>query len=309
MRTRKFKVQPNFLTAGSDVPRAGEGVPAGGREIHRRPSAVEVFVANGIPFPEGASATFIPAANLLIVHNTKENLDLVEALLEELHSRTPTNVHATLFIAQASSETLRGIVTTTTALADHTPALAALEKLTEEGSAQIPVVLRFETRSGQRATIGSGVAYAYAGDLLPVPPRETDAAKDGNPSPKAGTPPAPSQTLSAEILRRLVGTRVELDPVIGPDGHTVDVNFALEHHFAPPALPKSAPAGAGAQGTLVELPGAEFHCAKVTSAITLGSGTTKLIGVWKAEGAPELEGKDVMQAAFLRVDVVPVRKE
>jgi hypothetical protein len=194
-------------------------------------------------------------------------------------------------------------------VADHASALATLEKLADGGSAQIPVVLRFETRSGQRATTESGVLHAYAGDLVPVSPRETHAAKDGDAPPKGGTSPAASQTLSVEILRRLVGTRVELDPVIGPDGHTVDVNFALEHHFAPPALPKSAPAEAGAQDTRVELPGAEFHCAKVTSAITLDSGTIKLIGVWKAEGAPELEGKDVMQAAFLRVDVVPVRKE
>jgi hypothetical protein len=36
---------------------------------------------------------------------------------------------------------------------------------------------------------------------------------------------------------------------------------------------------------------------------------TKLIGIWPAEGGAEQKGEDVMQAAFLRVDVVTLRKE
>jgi hypothetical protein len=99
-----------------------------------------------------------------------------------------------------------------------------------------------------------------------------------------------------------------VDPVILPDARTIDVSLTLEHHFAPATL-SAAPDGAASQGKLVELPGAEFHFAKVACDITLQSGTTKLLAVWKPNGAPEFEVKDVLQAAFLRVDLVPAEKK
>jgi len=41
----------------------------------------EVFESLGVPFPEGALAQVLPGGNL-IVRNTKENMELVDALIE-----------------------------------------------------------------------------------------------------------------------------------------------------------------------------------------------------------------------------------
>jgi hypothetical protein len=169
MQTRRFKIPPDFLTS-----MAGD-IPAEVREAPRRPTALDVLKNQGIPFPDGATAIYIPAAAALIVRNTEANLALVEAYMADVMRRTPLSIHATLFIAQAGSEAIRGMVAETADSPDHASALAKLEKLAAEDGAQFPVVLRFETRSGQRATIESGVMHAYAEDL-----RAEGAAKIDN---------------------------------------------------------------------------------------------------------------------------------
>jgi hypothetical protein len=303
MRTQRFKVPPNFLNSSAERdPPADPLSAAPTPPPAKRITAVDVLMAQGIQFPPGASAKYFPGTNTLVVRNTEIALSQVEAFTDEICKRTPLTVQITLFIAQADAKTLRASVSGTAAEADHGKELADLEKLAAEGGAQIPVILRYESRSGQRATLECGTMHAYAGDLEEVPRKTGDAAKPKGPGPKDEAPPLSSKTVSAPILERMAGTRMELDPVIGPDGMTLDVNLSMEHHFAPPTLPV-APAKVNAAGKQVELPGAIFHCANLTSTLTLYSGMTKLLGVWKAEG-PEFEGKDVLQAAFLRLDLV-----
>jgi hypothetical protein len=303
MRTQRFKVPPNFLRGGGSAPAppADPFAPVE-RTPHGRLTAVDMLMANGIQFPSGASAKYFPGTNTLVVRNTELGLSQVEALTDEINKILPRAVQFTLFIAQAGAKTLRASVGAMATKADHGKELADLEKLAAQGVAQIPVILRYETRSGQRATLDSGTMHKYAGDLQEEPRKAADAKKPEDPPAKDEGAASSSKIVSAPIRRRMVGTRIEIDPVIGPDGVTLDINLSMEHHFAAPTLP-AAPAKVNAAGKQLELPGAIFHCANLTSAVTLYSGMTKLLGVWKAEG-PDFEGKDVMQAAFLRVDLV-----
>ncbi|QIF00765.1 hypothetical protein [Roseimicrobium sp. ORNL1] len=80
MYTRTFKVPPDFLTHQEVSPPAG-GPDAG---LAARPAANSMLTSNGIPFPEGGSATFIPATSQLIVRNTQSSLDLVESYVNAL---------------------------------------------------------------------------------------------------------------------------------------------------------------------------------------------------------------------------------
>jgi hypothetical protein len=88
---------------------------------------------------------------------------------------------------------------------------------------------------------------------------------------------------------RAAGTSFEIDPVLGPDGQAVDLNVVLEHHYAPAEASPSA---------------SRLLNARMVSAFTMLSGTSRMVGIWKPEGAPALESRDLMQAALLRVDVV-----
>ena len=107
---------------------------------------------------------------------------------------------------------------------------------------------------------------------------------------------------------RPVGSRLEIDPVLGPDGHTMDLNLAPEYQHALPALPSfdvSAPASTYNVQSLRPV----FHVSKLSTAITMSSGMTRLLGVWKPEGTPEFDKGDILQAAFIKADVVRIVRE
>ena len=98
--TREFRVAPNFISNTSAVPQTlgGGALDQGavsataastrdntgaGSAVINRQGADEFLKASGVQFPPGASATYLPATSKLIVRNTQENIDLVEALVNE----------------------------------------------------------------------------------------------------------------------------------------------------------------------------------------------------------------------------------
>jgi len=92
MVTRTYSVPPDFLaTGGGDLgtaaapadPFAAGGAAASSGLIARK-TAKQILEAQGITFPEGASASFNPATGQIVVRNTQPNLDLVEATVEPL---------------------------------------------------------------------------------------------------------------------------------------------------------------------------------------------------------------------------------
>ena len=93
MTTRQFRVPPGFLnttpaaaeTAAAGDPFAGSAATAdSSRPRLRRLGAAEFLARAGVPFPEGASASYNPTQNLLTVTNTEEGLDLVASLTDGL---------------------------------------------------------------------------------------------------------------------------------------------------------------------------------------------------------------------------------
>jgi len=117
--------------------------------------------------------------------------------------------------------------------------------------------------------------------------------------------PAAAEKYIAKHESTNVGFDLEVDPVIGPDGVTVDLSMALSYHYAAPS-PHEEKAQGDAKVLLAAIPTTDLHMAKVTTATTLHSGSTRLLGIWKPEGRPEFQKGDVLQAAFLKVDVVRV---
>ena len=110
MITRIYKVPPDFLTpAGGDAtasapaapadpfakPGAAGAAAAGGPKLAAKKSAREVLGESGVPFPEGASAVFNPVTSQLVVRNTAPNIDLVEAFVDTVTSRTPKQISIT----------------------------------------------------------------------------------------------------------------------------------------------------------------------------------------------------------------------
>ncbi len=113
MYTRTFKVPPTFLSgteggaAAAPAAPADPFAPAGGGApsgIAGRATALDVLKANGIPFPEGASATFVAATSQLIVRNTQPSLDLVEGYVDQLINTAPRQIYITAKFVEVSQK-------------------------------------------------------------------------------------------------------------------------------------------------------------------------------------------------------------
>jgi general secretion pathway protein D len=64
----------------------------GGHQLVNREGAREFLESQGIPFPPGASAHFLPQSSRLIVRNTADNLELVDAIVEQASVAGPKQV-------------------------------------------------------------------------------------------------------------------------------------------------------------------------------------------------------------------------
>jgi general secretion pathway protein D len=112
--TKEYRVPPDFISTtlsgtsqlqrGAMIKATGTGaaIPGGtgkdtqestgGQQLVNREGAREFLEAQGVPFPPGASANFLPQSSRLIVRNTQDNLDLIDAIVEQLNLAIPKQV-------------------------------------------------------------------------------------------------------------------------------------------------------------------------------------------------------------------------
>ncbi len=96
--TKEYKVPPGFI---STIPAASGDAAGGGfgggfgqpaETTVARSGAREFLEAQGVEFPEGATANFLPSSSKLIVRNTQPNLDLIDQLVDFDLQVTPSQV-------------------------------------------------------------------------------------------------------------------------------------------------------------------------------------------------------------------------
>jgi general secretion pathway protein D len=107
--TKEYRVPPGFISSTVNVGASSLNAPArsatggggsakdtqestGGRLLVNREGAKEFLESQGVPFPPGASANFLPQSSRLIVRNTQDNLELVDALVEQANVSGPKQV-------------------------------------------------------------------------------------------------------------------------------------------------------------------------------------------------------------------------
>src|SRR5437667_3985434 len=108
--TKEYRVPPGFISSTVNVgaselnrpaTRVGAGPTGtgkdtqestGGQLLVNREGAREFLESQGVPFPPGASAHFLPQSSRLIVRNTIDNLELVDALVEQANVAGPKQV-------------------------------------------------------------------------------------------------------------------------------------------------------------------------------------------------------------------------
>jgi general secretion pathway protein D len=92
MLTKEYPVQPSFI---QQVPSGGDGFGGGfgsAADTAGRSGAKQFLEAQGVSFPDGATAYFVASSSKLIVRNTQSNLDLVDALVDISNEDPDTQV-------------------------------------------------------------------------------------------------------------------------------------------------------------------------------------------------------------------------
>jgi general secretion pathway protein D len=158
------------------------------------------------------------------------------------------------------------------------------------------------TRSGQRATIEVIREFIYPTEFDPPQIPQTVGATTGGIGGvgSSGSFPVTPTTPTAFEMRP-VGVRMEVDPVIGPDGYTIDLNLAPEvtefEGFVNYGSPiNTSSINALGLATTIELTPniinqPIFSTRKVTTAVTVWDGQTVAMGGLIREDVQDVEDK------------------
>jgi bla regulator protein BlaR1 len=301
--TRTYKVVPDFLQWAQEQ----NPQPSAEKGSERKLTAVQILTNVGVPFPEGASAVFVASTSQLIVRNTAANHDIIKALVEVNAAIPIRHVYVTcqlVVFKEGAKPELLGISFTKanqsikaegTTAEDEKPVmvqhpspspfavsgvftnpqfaviwrtLAGKDKssssVPSSGGADVPfknlssevqAVIQMPsvtTRSGQKAILETVREFIY--------PTEYDKSPSENSGGKAQYTPKTFET-------QPLGFLLEMEPVIGPDGYTIDLAMTpqlrtftgwVEHALA--------------DGAKVKQP--TFSNSKVNTAVSIWDGQT-----------------------------------
>jgi hypothetical protein len=275
--TREYKTPPDFLV--SIVADKDKQNP------FERKTAQETLAAWGVPFPEGASALFNPANNLLIVRNTEENLEVVSSLVEEETKKAPRNIVISATVIEGPGKLIREANAAATQKMSAAKDLASLLAQANQPDSKVSVVgdAWLEARSGTRAVTESAREHLYARQM------SLDAKSRS----------------SLEMEMRQIGLRLELEAYLGTDNRVITLTTVLNLF---PALPHTRAVSMSdpLSGNPVEFPVSDVRNVNFTTGLELLSGGTRILGIAKPVGKAGADSDDVLWIAFITAHVVPV---
>jgi len=292
--TRVYKVPPSFIQSGtvSGTESADPFSDGGGGGIAVKKSSREILESVGIMMPEGASAVYNPETGELIVRNTEDQHELVEAYLESLVSSAERQVHVIVEFIEVFHEQLSDWLFENRMQGDGTELREVVQEWVRSDEATILETAMVTARSGQRAKVESVSEWIYPTEYDPSEiPADLELGGGSELSP---TPPNP-----AAFECRNLGLTLEVDPVIGADDTTIDLNLAPElveledynewpHEDAEDRFRVNVPT---------------FYTMKVTTQVTLIDGRYAFLGTMRPLRAREPSGEDVVVLGFVRADL------
>lgn len=107
--TKEYKVPPSFMQgapSGAGSPSAGASSSPNYAIEARSFNAKSFLESQGVTFPDGASANYLPSSSRLIVKNTQANLESVDALVEASIAERPTQVEIETKFLEVSQNNL-----------------------------------------------------------------------------------------------------------------------------------------------------------------------------------------------------------
>jgi general secretion pathway protein D len=395
LTTKEYRVPPGFISSSVNVgvsalsqgafKTATAAVPAGtgkdtqestgGQLLVNREGAREFLESQGVPFPPGASAHFLPQSSRLIVRNTIDNLELVDALVEQASVAGPKQVEIESKFVEITQNNLKELgfdwllgpfnitgnsgkivgaggappaanpanfpfpttgqfpVTSGNRSGDFAISANAIDALLlgSGGAAVAPGIFglagvmtnpqfqvviralnqkkgidllsapRVTTKSGQRAVIEIVREFRYATQFqAPQVPTFSGGGSGTTVAPAVVTPTTPTA-----FETRNTGVTLEVEPVVGPDGVTIDLNLVPQVVEFEGFINYGSPIFAVSPPTAVFNPLASpnvlltenvinqpiFSTRKVTTSVSVYDGSTVVLGGLMREDVQKTEDR------------------
>jgi general secretion pathway protein D len=111
--TKEYQVPPTFippqpLDSSAGLPQAGTAPSAANLpRVAGRYKAQDYLASQGVEFPAGASANYLPSGSKLVVRNTRDNIDQIDALVDAAMGVAPSQVDITTKFVEITQNNLQ----------------------------------------------------------------------------------------------------------------------------------------------------------------------------------------------------------
>lgn len=206
-----WRVPPGFVSQADPSDKTGNRKPLEGIEMLDGPRACqydlkEFFKAQGITFPEGSDAIYDQSAGVLAVRNTLENLDLVDVMMGGCELGIYSNVVVEITTAEYILPEGKG------GAPRAWPTFHELTKIPAE-NVEVLSHISVNTKSGRK------VLMRQVRNSASVTSASTPSGGDEE------------EGSDSRFRDGGSGTIVEVEPIVGPDGTTVDASVRYQFRF------------------------------------------------------------------------------
>jgi type II secretory pathway component GspD/PulD (secretin) len=172
-------------------------------------------------------------------------------------------------------------------------AMSQIHKLISTGGATLIGWPELITKSGQRAVTEDIQEVRYAADFASRRTTSKENQVQETKAPQVSGAPVPT-----EMETRNAGITLEVEPVVGPDGQTIDLNL-VPQYVRLTDMPVIA-SGRDQNGHEWRIEQPRFYTAKTTTSVMLQSGHRMLLAQFRG-----LDGSNQILFFILKAEVVP----
>jgi type II secretory pathway component GspD/PulD (secretin) len=292
LETRTYKVAADFFRVSADRAATDPFAAPSSEAASVAFSPKKALETIGITFGPGASAAYNVHTLQLTVRNTVEQLDLIAMYVAHIDAQREKQVHIIWEMIEVEHADFSDWLFDNRLDTDGTALREWAQEKINNGDGGIIETALVTARSGQRAKAESIHEFIY--------PTEFDPPEIPNEVELKGNAKAPITAVSPTAYEtRNVGTTIEVDPVIGADNTTIDLNLAPEkveldgytiwpHEDIDPLFKQRMPT---------------FYTMRITTQVTLTSGRYAFLGTLRPLNNEVEDIEDPIVLSFVRADV------
>ncbi len=300
--TNKYTVPATFFrwlkqgttTPSSNDPFAPPAQTGKGKSVTPDEKLASMGIITG---KDGVSAVFNESIGTLVLRGTKKHHEILTAALENFTSNSEKQLHVIVEFIEVEHLDFSDWLLDNRMTGDATELRKEVQEWLHDKRGAILETSVITARSGQRAKTESGDEYIYPTEISPPSMPSTLTLGEKAQLPDSGPYPSAFET-------RNLGITLEVDPVIGADETTIDLNLSPEiinanghtdwfSEDTPEAMKVSMPI---------------FHRMKITTQVTLLDGRYVLAGSCRPMPDEKSKRDDPMVLLFIRADIGNIGK-